>query len=281
MKEDGKLYKILVADDEEWIRKGILKSLRDQQFACHLLEASDGQETISAIREISPDIVLLDVRMPFKSGLEVMEETVAFRNGTKYIVVSGYPEFEYAQKALNLGASGYLLKPISSDELGKAIIRALPGIACEKGAGSLNLFDTDQSRVTDEDYDNRYTAFDRVPKAEPKSVSGCKDVVEQVIQYVHSNIQKPLTVRELAGQFSINPNYFSTLFKQVTGQGFVEYVNTIKIEEACRMLKQYDIRVTQISESLGFENAQYFFKLFRKVKGTTPLTYRKQYSYEN
>lgn len=117
------MMNLLIADDEESIRTG-LKFIVDWEELGFTVctEASNGNEAVQAIKDYSPDLVLLDIKMPGLTGIEVIEQVNAWckSQGTKvpaFLILSGFSHFEYAQKALNLGAKGYLLKPVDEDEL--------------------------------------------------------------------------------------------------------------------------------------------------------------------
>lgn len=116
--------KLLVADDEEVIRRGVAKYIRlhTDRFD-KIYEAENGQEAIDLLLKYQPDILLLDVQMPLKNGLDVMKE--AERAGLHPIVVilSGYDEFKYAQQALRFGAKEYLLKPARAADILKCLNR--------------------------------------------------------------------------------------------------------------------------------------------------------------
>ena len=110
--------KLLIADDEDMIRNGIAKYIKlhtDRYETIYL--AKNGQEALDIIYRHKPDIMLLDVQMPHKDGIEVMQE--AYRAGVLpcTIILSGYDEFRYAQQAIRLGARDYLLKPSRSSDI--------------------------------------------------------------------------------------------------------------------------------------------------------------------
>lgn len=112
------MYSILIVDDEEWSRKGIISMLQYLGFRFQWVgEADTGSSALEIIREQRPDIVVTDVRMPIMSGVELMREVQKEQIPVKFVVISGYAEFEYAEQSLNLGAVGYILKPISDIQL--------------------------------------------------------------------------------------------------------------------------------------------------------------------
>lgn len=122
------MLKLLIADDEESIRNG-LKCIIDWNALGFTVcsEASNGNEALQAIKDYSPDVVLLDIKMPGLTGIEVMENVNQYYKSRSeipplFLILSGFSQFEYAQKAVNLGAKGYLLKPVDEDELTEKII---------------------------------------------------------------------------------------------------------------------------------------------------------------
>lgn len=112
------MYKILICDDEKWIRKGILAKIQYHKLNFDsIMEAADGIEALEIIKKYMPDIVITDVRMPNLNGINLIEKSKELYPYIKFIVVSGYAEFEYVQKAINMGGKGYILKPISDENL--------------------------------------------------------------------------------------------------------------------------------------------------------------------
>ena len=108
---------ILLADDEYLVRKGIRHLLRDQAEYRIVADAADGCEAVQKAAELQPQIIILDVKMPRLDGLEALEQIRTASPGSKTIILSGYSSFEYAQRALKLGACDYLLKPVALEEL--------------------------------------------------------------------------------------------------------------------------------------------------------------------
>lgn len=123
------MLKVLIADDEP--RVGMLvKQLihwREQELECVGM-FQDGQRALEGIQQLHPDIVITDIRMPVLSGLELIEKALECDSQIRFIVISGYRYFEYAQRAIKYGVQDYLLKPIDEAELN----RVLEKICAEK-----------------------------------------------------------------------------------------------------------------------------------------------------
>lgn len=97
-----------------------------------------------------------------------------------------------------------------------------------------------------------------------------------VIEYVDANFMKELTLDKVGADFDISPNYLSRKFKKQTGKNFVQYINDKRMERAAELLTETDMTVVKISELIGFNDQQYFHKLFKKYYSVTPIEYRME-----
>jgi two-component system response regulator YesN len=119
------MWKVLIADDEPKIRRGLRSSIEqirpDMQVVA---EAEDGEMALALIKKEKPDILMIDVRMPFLNGLDLIQKVNEVWRDCVIIVVSGHDEFEYAQRALKLRVFEYVLKPVPRDVLVSVLARA-------------------------------------------------------------------------------------------------------------------------------------------------------------
>lgn len=127
------MWSVVIADDEPIIRNGIAKIIPWEKYGCQVAgTARNGEEALKLIRQTGARIVISDIKMPKMSGLELLDELKKAGREVFFIIVSGYDEFQYVQKALNNGAFGYLLKPIIPEELEGMLGRATKSAAGEK-----------------------------------------------------------------------------------------------------------------------------------------------------
>lgn len=127
------MYSILIADDETIIRQGLKCIIDwDELGFTTISEASNGEDALSYILNEKPDVVLIDIRMPKLSGLEVVKEARAHGFNGKILILSGYSDFSYAQEAIANGVQFYLTKPIEEDELLKIIKEIASQIESER-----------------------------------------------------------------------------------------------------------------------------------------------------
>lgn len=116
---------MLIVDDEYYIRTGIASAIDWGSMNVKIVgTAQDGDEGLSIALEKKPDLILLDICMPFLNGLELMEKLREAQIDCEFIVLSGYDEFEYARQSIKYGALDYLLKPIDKQKLREAVSNA-------------------------------------------------------------------------------------------------------------------------------------------------------------
>ncbi|WP_195265504.1 response regulator [Clostridium sp. 1001275B_160808_H3] len=127
------MLKVLIIDDEPYVREGLKHVINWRENGFEICgEAADGDEGYSKILGLKPDIILIDIQMPGKLGLDIIKDFKESGIKGKFIVISGYSNFEYAQKAIKYGVKEYLLKPIDEDELLEIALKLKKEIEEEK-----------------------------------------------------------------------------------------------------------------------------------------------------
>jgi len=121
------MIRVLVVDDHPVVRHGLVSILRWEQDLTLVGEAADGAEAVRLIIEHQPDVVLLDLRLPQLSGIEVMRRVRPQAPGTRFLVLTTYDTDEYIAPALAAGAQGYLLKDAEPEDLYRAIRALMEG----------------------------------------------------------------------------------------------------------------------------------------------------------
>lgn len=245
--------KLLIADDEQLVRFSIRDILSEIPIAFDITEVSTGTAMVEQVKLTFPDIALVDIRMPGMSGLKAIEELSPVSGNTKWIILSGYSEFEYSRSALRLGVIDYLLKPVDPDELKKTIGRALDIIASETRGepGELELYKhNDQPR----------------------------DMPELMVRHAQivagRRFCETLGVAQIAAELKITPNYLSSMFKKYTGESLTGYLTNLRLDEACRRLRKPGISVREVASSLGYTSSRHFARLFREKYGLSPSDYQ-------
>lgn len=209
-----------------------------------IYEAENGQQAIDILLQYHPDILVLDIQMPLKNGLEVMKEAKKAGLHPVTVILSGYDEFAYAQEALKFGAKEYFLKPMRAADILESL-----------------------HRLADE-----YIGAERT-EIVPKQ-NTANPIVREAEAYITEHYADDISLSTVAGYLGISGSYLSTLFHQETGCGFNDFVNRIRIERASCYLEQNYLKNYEIAYKVGFKDEKYFSKVFKKIKGISPKEYR-------
>lgn len=123
------MYKLILVDDEEEVRKGMLRKIDWAGYGFEIAgEAENGYEALTVAEKTPPDVVVTDIKMPFMDGIELSEALSKKYPTVKIIILTGFDEFEYAQKAINLNVVEYILKPIASKEFTELLDKVKKGL---------------------------------------------------------------------------------------------------------------------------------------------------------
>lgn len=99
--------------------------------------------------------------------------------------------------------------------------------------------------------------------------------ISEVVEYINERYATPMSLESVARTHYVSPYHLSRMFKRVTGFSFVEYVNSVRVREAQRLLRETNWKVTRIAEQVGYENIGHFGRVFKQLTKTNPLDYRK------
>lgn len=258
------MYKVIVVEDEELIRRGIVFTTDWGKLDCIVAaEASNGQEGIEKIAEYKPDLVITDITMPVCNGLKMIEEVKKIGLKIEFIVLTGYDEFEYAKKAISLGVSEYLLKPIDDNEFYLAVEKVTNKI---KDRNIHNKMAEVISKI------NENFHLDINKQVDRKLINNIH--VNKIIDKINSDYDKELTIYNVAESLEISESYLSRIFKKYTSKTFIEYLTNFRIQKAVEMLENPDYKVYQIANCVGFNDVKYFNTVFRKIVGYRPTEFR-------
>lgn len=187
-----KKIRVLIADDHPIIRKGLIQIIDDEPDMQVVTEVSDGSEALNKLRTVKYDIAILDISMPKKTGLEILEQMKFEKIKTKVLILSVFSEEQYALRVIKTGAKGYLTKESAPDELVKAIRKIIDGenyissILAEKVLSDIIV---DNKKIHQSLSNREYS--------------------------VMTLIAKGLTLKEMSAQLNINVKTISTYRKRI------------------------------------------------------------------
>lgn len=245
------MYKVLVIDDEKPVRQAILAMGRwEAAGITQFYEALEGESGLALLREHRPQIVMVDMKMPRMDGSRFLEIACQEYPESKYIVISGYDDYEYTRQAIRVKVLDYLLKPVSAAELNGAITLAVQELQRQPQQAT--------RPIGKEEF-----------RAEKNPLYAIKNFIDQ--NYFHE-----IKLCQFAQQYYLNKEYLSKLFKDEFGYSIYEYVLKIRMEKAKELLAEPTARIGDISEHLGYHDHNYFSKAFKTYFGLTPSEYREK-----
>ena len=246
------MYQLLIVDDSKWAREGLPKVIDwaslDIEVAATCANAA---KACKVLMNQPIDILLTDIRMVGMDGLELAEYVKVNYPHIRIVLISAYREFDYAYRAVQLGVSGYVLKPVVPEEIVKVMLPVVKSLRSEQGSAAA-----------------------RKPEGD-KKVSSDRKIHALTINYLNQHISdKGLNLRQTATDLHVNYYYLSKCFKEGEGISFTEYVTNKRMQIATHLLTTTTMHVYEICDQIGLEPKN-FHGLFRKYYKMTPQEYRK------
>jgi len=241
------MYKVIIIDDEPWTIIDIEQTLPLEKLGFYIVASfRDPLAALVSIIKEKPDLIITDIRMPNMSGIELMQKIRAQNIICEIVIISGYGEFEYAQKAIQYGASGYCLKPLNPKD----------------------AFET--LKAVKDRLDKKYESniVDNISDVELHF-----DNFDQMVNYIDTHFSEIMTLKSLANKFHLNPNYCCLLFNKYKKMTFSQYLTNIRLTEAKNLLENTSYPLDKISALVGFSDYFYFSKVFKKYNNFPPKDY--------
>ena len=253
------MYKVIIVEDEDIIRKGIAYTMDWVSMGCTIVgEAANGKEGVEKIKELSPDIVLADIMMPMMNGIEMIRKGQEIAD-FKAIIMTSYADFEYAKKAIELGVSAYLMKPVDEEELKKNISKIITEIEKENQLRQL----TSKIKTAD-DIDALFI------KSE-----GDNDYIQKVLKETRERYSEKISLETFSEELGVSGSYLSRKFKEATGQTYLDFLNKYRVQQAIKLLETGTYKIYEVSEMTGFSDYKYFSTVFKKYTDRSPSDFVK------
>ncbi|MFD0960509.1 response regulator transcription factor [Paenibacillus chungangensis] len=289
------MYKVLLVDDERWIVESLKKALDWEGYGFRIAgEAYNGVDAYDRIAELQPDLAFVDIRMPGMNGLELIQKVREQDYAIEMVVASGHAEFEYARKAMNTGAAGYCIKPFHRGELAEVVQRIKKRLDKQSEKRAASTRQAQQLGGLPEQQPRQHEAGMQAQQSgqpetgmqvqQPEQLSEQGPFLQEkkgnpqlreILSYLQENYYHNITVQSVSKRFFMHPNYLSQLFKKEMKTNFTQYVTSMRMACAQRLLRESELPVSDIAERTGYRDYFYFARTFKKHTGMTPTAYRE------
>lgn len=243
------MYKVVLVDDEPIITEGLRQVVDWGAYGCQVAAtAGDAASGSEAIRQHRPDILFTDIKMPGEDGLTMLAGLKGEFPRMQIAVLTGYRDFEYAQRAIRLGVARFLLKPSKMDEIEEALT-FMTGV------------------------------LERMPKEEQQEEPEPEDaansfIVRQARTYIAQNCGSKLSLQEVADHCFVSQWHLSKLLNKHLGQTFYDLLNAERIHRAKELLEDPALRISEIAERVGYADTAHFSRVFKKLEGASAGEWR-------
>ncbi len=249
------MYRVIVVEDEKIVRQGIIRDTDWGSVDCMVVgEAENGEEGKELIEKLRPDLVITDIRMPKMSGIEMAQKLQDEKITPFILFLTAYDDFAYAQQAIRVGASDYVLKPFKDNVLEQSI---------------RDILSKNRRESAPEDEGNKELSLKKGDKSK---------YLEAALQYIDANYSDPdLSAKTVAEAIGISTGHLSHLFRKESSFTMSNYVLDCRMRSAKKMLKDYTHKVYEVAELVGYRDITYFSASFKKHVGVTPSEYQDRY----
>ena len=247
------MYRVILIDDEALILEGLKKVVKWESFDCQVVgTAFDAGTGAKLIRELQPDILFTDIRMPGQNGLTMLAGLRSEFPDMLVTVMTGYRDFAYAQEAIRLGVTRFILKPTKMSEINEAL-EAMTAKCREREPAN------------------------QAPEEEKPAEKGAGSfIVDAAMEYMRSHYQEKLTLQEVADCCYVSQWHLSKLLNKYMEMSFYDILNSIRIENAKKLLEDPKLKIGQIGELVGYTDPAHFTRTFKKLEGVNANEYRNR-----
>lgn len=241
------MYRVLLVDDERIIVEGLRRVIHWADYDCQVVgTASDAEEGTRLIRELRPQILFTDIRMPGRDGLSMVAALRSEYPDMQVAILTGYRDFAYAQEAIRLGVTRFLLKPSKMEEIKEAL------------TAMVERLDKNPMREDEEEQSRNASSF----------------IVNQALGFMEKHYAEKLTLQAVADCCYVSQWHLSKLLNKYAEKSFYDILNAIRVRKAKELLADPKLKIGEIGEMVGYADTAHFARTFKKLEGMSANEYR-------
>jgi two-component system response regulator YesN len=243
------MYKAIVLEDEKLIRDWIILHLEKDPGIQVIASTDNGERGKQLILRLQPDLLVSDIHMPKLTAFDILKEFPERRFAT--VIISGYNDFEHAQKAIAQGVSAFVEKPIDPAELDEAMGKAK--LQVER----IRTFE--KSKI-----------YEKAELLMAESAQGNEDIYSELMNYIRKNYKEKIYFPDLARELGFGESTLYRIIKEAGEVSFTELLNRYRIRKSIEIRLSEKQSLDELAAQVGFSDVKYFVRVFKKVTGETP-----------
>ena len=247
---EASVYRVIIAEDEELMLNNLVQKVTRAGLGFKVIAtAQTGTQALQLVKEQIPDLLITDIKMPVMDGIELLSQVSQRFPFLRTVIISGFSEFEYAQKAIRFHVDNYLLKPVDEEELREALLKIKTKLDLES---------------------EKYRDVFQDTSASPRQIA------ETLHEYIIRNYDKEINLNSIAHNLNYSSSYLTKIFHQHYQTTPGKYIISIRIQNASQLLLHHpELTIGQIGDMVGYPEQGYFSRIFKKQTGLSPFEYRE------
>ncbi len=243
----------IIVDDEDLFVQYFKSLIVWEDYGISIVAtAKNGRDALELCSKIKVDVCFIDINMPILDGIGFSKHIKNVKKHIEIILITGHNEFEYAKQAIKIGVLDYILKPVVEDEL------------------------IDVLSVLIERYNERNNPKKHIvlPENTPKKLTRSMMLAQNAKRLIDEKYLMPnITVSSIAESLYVNASYLRLVFKKEYDINILEYINDLRMKRAKELISSADTKLSDVAYTIGFNDAAYFSKCFKKFFGISPSEY--------
>lgn len=237
------MYKVVIIDDNKVLADSLAaQPIWNDTNGIVVQVCYDSVTGKDAISRHMPELIITDIRLPGMNGLDLIQTVRETAQKARIIFISAYDEFQYAQRAIRLGAEDYLLKPFSQKAMEQAVYHAIQAMNETDGA------------QTEDDAANL--------------------LIKPILAWVEEHLEQHITADMVAAEFYMSTSKLNKLLRKYNEKGFRETRMELRVKKAKAMLRDVRYSIDDIAKQTGFQSYASFYRAFVRVFTISPTKYR-------
>lgn len=274
------MYKVVIIDDEDMIVRGLCQVIDWSSYGCEVVATGhDARAGAALIREHKPDILFTDIKMPGEDGLSMLAGLKGEFPSMQITILTGYRDFDYAQRAISLGVNRFLLKPSKMDELKEALENMTANLAAQRERrrlleASRQILSEEAPAASDAGAAAVSARAAAAEAAAEEDSPANNFILRQALKYIAAHCCEKISLQDVADHCYVSSWHLSKLLNSQPGRNFYDLLNKERVDKAKELLFDPSLRISDVALAVGYADVGHFSRVFKKICGKSPGDWR-------